>query len=44
MHQSTSYTKLIEVNVDLTGKGVAFVTLGGNMNGAETCENERATN
>ena len=36
-------SKLIEVNVDLTGKGVALVTLGGNMNGPRLVENERAT-
>ena len=36
-------SKLVEVNVDLTGKGVALVTLGENMNGPRLVENDRAT-
>ena len=36
-------SKLVEVNVDLTDKGVALVTLGGNVNGPRLVENERAT-
>ena len=36
-------SKLVEVNVDLTGKGVALVTLGENVNGPRLVENERAT-
>ena len=35
-------SKLVEVNVDLTGKGVALVTLGENMNGPRLVENDRA--
>ena len=36
-------SELVEVNVQLNNKGVALVTLGGNLNGPRLVENDRAT-